>query len=106
MKPTRRDEAPQDELPLKAGLEPHALFPGRVTLYVFEVAEVLRCTDQHVINLILDYEATGGAMGMKGVSIARNLAPGAKPPRGCWRVTVADFDTYCARLRESHLAAS
>ncbi len=91
----------QDELPLSS-IAAHTLFPGRTTLYVSEVAAALRCTENHVINLIEEYEASEGRLGLKGFSIARGLASGAKTPRSCWRVAVSDYDAFVSTRRDSH----
>ena len=96
---TRKTGDHQDDLPL-ASISTHTLFPGRQTLYTHEVARVLSCTERHVINLIEEFELTGGDRGMKGFSIARGAD--GKVPRGCWRVAVSDFDSYVATHRTSH----
>ncbi len=93
----------QDELPLSS-VRPHDRYPGRTTLYVAEIARDLTCTEAHVINLIEEYELTGGESGLKGFSIARELAPGAKVPRGCWRVALSDFDAFISKRAASHNA--
>jgi hypothetical protein len=92
-----------DELPLSS-VRPHALFPGRATLYVREVARALGCTERHVIDLIEEYEQTGGKGGLKGFSIANGLAgaAGNKTSRSCWRVAVSDFDAFLKSKATSH----
>lgn len=96
-----------DELPLYS-LRPHVLFPGRVTLYLHEVARALTCTVRHVIDLIEEYESTGGASGLKGTDIASGLKTEKNPagnetPRRCWRVAVSDYDAFVTKRANSHV---
>lgn len=96
-----------DELPLSS-VRAHSVFPGRETLYLSEVAKVLSCSFNHVVNLIEEFEDTGGTSGLKGFSIAcaaRSLKHpnGNKTPRNTWRVAVTDYDAFVRRRAESHL---
>lgn len=101
MKP--KDDPAQGELALSS-IRAHEIFPGRSTLYVCEIATVLRCTIQHVINLINEYEETGGTGGMKGFSI-HSVKEGQKTPRSWWRVAVSDFDAFVQKRATSHQEA-
>jgi hypothetical protein len=104
MIPPLPEPDPQGELPLSS-VDAHRVFGGRTALWLHEVASVLSCTERHVINLIVEFELTGGASGLKGFSIGR---AGHKPttllqtPRNCWRVAVSDYDAFIARRRDSH----
>jgi len=87
-----RDNDLQTELPLSSVLA-HAVFPGRASLLIAEIAETLRCTEQHVLNLCED-----------GSLIAIDIRTGkvAKPSeyaksraaRRCLRVPVSSYDTF------------
>jgi hypothetical protein len=94
----------QDELALSA-IKAHALFPGRVTLYVGEVAKALSMTEQQVVDLIEEYKETG-TNGIAAVNIASglktdNFAKGNKTPRAYWRIPVSAFDAFVA-ARKNH----
>lgn len=89
----------QDELPL-ASVNPALVFEGRHTLYVREVARVLRCDEDHVINLIHEFEHTAGERGLKGFSIARGAD--GKVPRACWRIAASDFRAFIEARATSH----
>jgi hypothetical protein len=80
----------QDELPLDS-IKSHAVFPGRVTLYVREVAAKLQVTEQHVINLI-----EGGRL--HAVNIAKDIKGGTtksgRTKAEFWRIPVASYDAF------------
>ena len=103
MNPTLPDTAPPAEAPLSS-VESHRLFGARTALYPHEIARVLNCTERHVLNLIMDFELTAGASGLKGFSIGRATRSSSllKTPRSCWRVAVSDYDAFIARRRDSH----
>lgn len=71
-------------------LRAHDLFPGRASLYVHEVARALRASEPRIVGLLEEYEATGGASGMKGTNIANRSKSGRK----CWRIAAIDFDAF------------
>jgi hypothetical protein len=78
----------QEELPLISVLA-HTIFPGRKTLYVFEVADALSITDAHVISLI--NEGLLDAIEVTG--------KGNKTSREHWRIPVSAYDDYLRRRR-------
>ncbi len=80
----------QDELPL-SGLAAHAVWPGRVLLYVIEVAEKLHCSDQHVWNLIEE-----GQLIAIDIATKKQVVPGQidRRRRGCFRVPVCAWDKF------------
>lgn len=97
----------QEELPLSS-VRPHAAFPGRTSLYLGEVARHLQITERQLIDLIEEYEATGGASGIKGFSIANAVRSAAYPQgnktaRNAWRIAVSDLDAFIQRKAASHL---
>ena len=99
--------SPQAELPLSSVLS-HAVFPGRSTLYVSEVAKALSIESRQVLDLILfgDLEA---------VSISASRKDGAKNstqmerverllvPRTHWRVTVSGYDAFLRKRSNQNL---
>jgi len=92
---TKPDPA-QEELALSS-VAAHALFPGRSSLYVPEVAKALEMSEQQVLNLIEEYQATGGASGLQAINIAnsRGTFPGGnKTSRKAWRVPVSGYDAF------------
>lgn len=103
MTPSVPNLDPETEAPLLS-IESHRLFGERTTLHLHEVARVLSCSERHVMHLIMDYELTAGATGLKGFSIGRagQPSPLLKSPRKCWRVAVSDYDAFVASRRDSH----
>lgn len=93
---TRKADPSQEELPLRCdplrSVRARELFVGRDTLYLHEVARVLRCTERHVIDLIEEYESTGGKSGLKGLNIANRN--GNASGRKCYRVPVSALDLF------------
>jgi hypothetical protein len=85
----------QEELPLSS-VASHRLFPGRITLYVHEVARALGITENQVIVHIeaLDLEAID-------ISRSSRLA-GAKTPRTHWRIPVSAYDAFIEKRRASN----
>lgn len=77
----RNAQALQEELALSA-VRSHALFPGRTTLYVYEVSRALQISENQVINLI-----------ESGKLAAVNIGNGSKGKR-FWRIPVSAFDAY------------
>jgi hypothetical protein len=73
----------QEELPLSC-LRSHKLFPGRTTLYIKEVADALRTSENQIISLIEEGK-------LHAVNIA---GAGNKTDRKYWRIGVDDFDAY------------
>ena len=101
----KRPDPRQDDLALSA-VAAHALFPGRTTLYVGEVARALSITEQQVVDLILEYLDTAGASGIAAVNIASGLQSAANPrgnktPRAYWRIPVSAFDAF-VHARKNH----
>lgn len=96
-----------DELPLSSLLK-HPLFGTRACLRLAEVQSLLGANSlNHVINLIQEFEDTGGQHGLKGFSIGRDSLrgpDGKRTPRNCWRVAVSDLDAFLRRRAESHLS--
>lgn len=93
----RRHDPAQEELPLASVVQ---TFEGRQTLHVHEVARVLRCHPDHVVNLIREFEETGGERGLKGFSIARGAD--GRTPRACWRIAASDFLAFIEKRATSH----
>lgn len=86
----------QEELALSA-VRAHAIFPGRTTLRVAEVAVQLEITEQQVVDLI-----NGGQL--LGVDISSGLKScnnptGNKTARSYWRIPVSAFDEFIARRK-------
>lgn len=80
----------QDELPMTA-LMSHSIWPGRVLLYVHEVATALRSSSEHVWNLI-----DSGQLRAIDISTQKELIPGQidKRRRPCFRIPVAAWDHF------------
>ena len=70
-----------------------ALFPGRLSLRVDEVARVLSISPNHVVDLLQSGELAGEDVARRGE------ATNAKTPRANWRVPVAAFDAFVARRK-------
>jgi len=88
----------QDELAMSS-IAPHALFPGRTTLYPQEVAKALSMSLWQVLDLIAEYELTGGASGIAAVNIgsgpsAGSFTKGSKSERKYWRIPVSAYDAF------------
>ena len=92
-----RPDPKQEELAL-ASVASHKLFPGRVTLYVHEVAHALSITPRQVIDLIL-------CLDLVGIDISANRGAGKpssemteeernKVTRTHWRIPVSAFDAF------------
>lgn len=74
------------------------IFAGRHTLYISEVADALRCSQQHVINLIIQGELFAANIAVKnGSSETLTKEERAKVPRACWRVPVGAYDGFLQR---------
>ena len=73
--------------PAPGGSNPPPLFPGRKMLYVREVAEHLRITRQHVVDLIEE-----------GNLAAVNVNSEAEK-RACWRIPVEAYEAFLRRRR-------
>ena len=78
----------QEELAFSA-IATHALFPGRTTLYVAEVAKALSITEQQVINLI-----ESGDLGAVNISAGMKTFVEGKVPRSHQRIPVSAFDEF------------
>lgn len=93
---------PQQEELAFSSIAPHAVFPGRRTLYVQEVAEHLKITSQHVLNLIELGE-------LKAVNIASDISGGptdGKSRRASarhYRIPVSALDEFLQARRNSVL---
>ncbi len=62
-------------------------FPGRKTLYIYEVARVLRISENQVISWIEE-----------GLLHAINIAgAGNKTDRSYWRIPVCEYDAFVLR---------
>ena len=99
--------AVQDELPLASVLS-HAVFPGRSTLYVSEVAKALSIEPRQVIDLILcgDIEAVSISATREGSaknSTQMDGAERARVPRTHWRVTVSGYDFFLRKRSNQNL---
>lgn len=107
----------QEELALSTlgSINVGSIFVGRVSIRISEVAKLLSCDEKHVVNLIEEFELTGGTSGMKGFSIGRQFIPRAAGegdtslrarfravPRSCWRVATSDLDAFLDKRRTSH----
>lgn len=80
----------QGELALSS-VKAHALFPGRTTLYVREVANAFETSDNQVISWIEE-----------GLLHAINIAgAGNKSTRNYWRVPVSAFDAFVELRRNN-----
>ena len=88
----------QEELALSA-VQAHALFPGRTTLYVKEVARALSMTEQQVVDLIegLQLHALDISSGLKSPDNPR----GNKTARSYWRIPVSAFDAFVAARKST-----
>ena len=90
---------PQDELALSS-VQAHALFPGRSTLYVSEVAKALCITGQQVIDLSVFGDLMGVRIGASRGGAADSAAMTQDErqgtPRAHWRVPVSAFDAFIA----------
>lgn len=79
----------QHELALSSVMS-HAVFPGRKSLHVREVADALRCTVQHVIDLISEGK-------IKAVDIAGAPVEAGgtnQTDRRFWRIPVSAYDQF------------
>jgi len=98
----------QGELQLSS-YDADKLFEGRILLYVSEVARAMRCSVQHVINLIQEFEDSGGTRGIKGISIACGMdnslvnQAGEQMPRNTWRVPKSHLLVWLGAKDASHL---
>lgn len=95
----------QDELALSS-VRAHAIWPGRSSLRVAEVAKELCITEQQVIDLIQEYQDTGGKGGLAAVDTASGLKSkfnptGNKTPRSHWRIPVSAFDAFVNARKNS-----
>lgn len=88
----RQDNEMQFELPLSSVLA-HAVFPGRASLLVAEIADTLRCTEQHVLNLCELGNLT--AIDIRTGQPARpsDYAKN-RSARRCLRIPVSSYDTF------------
>jgi len=89
-----------------AGFTAQQLFPGRTSVRVRDVAQVLGITRQQVIDLIEEYRDTDGRSGLGAIDVASGLHSqlgGAKgKERRCqWRIPVAALDAFI-RARGNH----
>jgi hypothetical protein len=89
VQPSGRTLDLQHELPLSSVMA-HELFPGRAVLMVKEVAHALRCTQQHVINLIEDRKIK--AVDLAGAPIS--LGGTNKTDRRFYRIPVSAYDDF------------
>jgi hypothetical protein len=96
----------QDDLPLQS-LRTHPAFGTRNCLRLHEVQQIIGAdSHQHVVNLIQEFEDTGGKHGLKGFSIGRDSLrgpDGKRTPRNCWRVAVSDLEAWLSAKAKSHL---
>lgn len=85
----------QDELPLDS-IKSHAVFPGRLNLYVAEVASKLQVTNQHILNLIEAGE-------IDAINIAKDIKGGTtksgRTKSEFWRIPVAAYDALIEARR-------
>ena len=89
MTPSRPDPK-QDDLALSS-VAPSLLFPGRVTLYVHEVARTLSITERQVIDLLEEHRDTGGDSGLAGINIGNG---NTKSKRNSWRIPVSALAAF------------
>jgi hypothetical protein len=64
-----------------ASVRAEALFPGQPLLLVEEVAQALRCTERHIINLLTE------GTHLRGLNIALG-------ERQSWRIPATAFDAF------------
>jgi hypothetical protein len=84
-----KHSASMDDLPFRS-ISPSVIFPGRISLYLWEVAEVFPCHVNHVRDLI--EEGKLGAIDISGnkVAIGRHCAAA----RRFWRVPVSEYEKF------------
>jgi hypothetical protein len=87
-----QDNDQQVELPLSSVMS-HAVFPGRRSLLVAEIAETLRCTEQHVLNLC----ELGNLIAID-IRTGREAKPSeyakSRSARRCLRIPVSSYDAF------------
>jgi hypothetical protein len=89
----------QEELAFSA-VQAHALFPGRATLYVGDVARALHISENQVINLIEGSELR--AVNIASAVMQKDWADGGKTvPRAYWRIPVSAFDEFIERRKNT-----
>jgi hypothetical protein len=69
------------------------VFPGRNVLMIHEVAKALNCTNQHVIDLIVEGQIVAVDIGGPAEVIANKTAS-SKTARRCLRIPVASYDNF------------
>lgn len=62
-------------------------FPGRSLLLISEVSKALKCTNQHVIDLVEEGQ-------LVAVDIAGPVADPSQKPRRCLRIPVGSYDNF------------
>jgi len=63
-----------------------SVFPNRNFLMISEVSKVLKCTNQHVLDLIEEGQLV--AVDISGPAVDRNTA------RRCLRIPVSSYDNF------------
>jgi hypothetical protein len=86
-----RNDTAQLDLELSTVLS-HVLFPGRSTLKVAEVADALRCDDQHIFNLVEEGRLTAVDIRNGDVTTAKKLPKGSR--RRWLRIPVSAYDAF------------
>lgn len=81
----------QDELALVA-VRAHALFPGRTSLRVVEVAKALAMTERQVADLIDEGELV--AVDISSGMLSTENPKGKRTSRSAWRIPVSAFDEF------------
>lgn len=80
----------------------HVLFPGRATLKVAEVAEALRCDDQHIFNLVEEGRLTG--IDIRNGDLITSPKQLPKGSRRRWlRIPVSAYDTFVRARATTHI---
>lgn len=86
----------QDELPFRTVLS-HELFPGRSSLLIAEVADALRCTVQHVLDLVEEGDLRAVDIRGRIQGEARPSDFGRRDARRCLRIPVSAYDDFIRR---------
>jgi hypothetical protein len=81
------------------GFQAQALFPGKTSVRMCDVARVLGISVQQVLNLIEQHHDTDGASGLAAIDVASGLHSRHNPLGGTlrrsqWRIPVAAFDAF------------
>jgi hypothetical protein len=95
-----RQDLASDDLPFMS-LSKGVLFPGRVTLYLYEVAVALSCTPEHVANLIEKGELA--ALDIRSTPTPVKKGRHCAAVRKFWRVPVSGFEQFVKKRSSLNL---